>query len=140
MYTDSHIHTEFSGDSDTNPLLQIEKAIALGMKGICFTDHDDHDVVSDVNFDLDIPAYLEAMRALREQYSGSLDIRIGIESGLTMKTVNYQHELAVKYDFDYIIGSIHFIDDLDPYYPEYFHRFGSHCVHPLSYLHWFYQI
>ena len=31
---------------------QAEKAIALGMERICFTDHHDHDVVSDIDFDI----------------------------------------------------------------------------------------
>ncbi len=125
MYIDSHIHTGFSGDSDTAPELQIKQALALGMSGICFTDHDDHDVVSDVDFGLDIPRYLEKMRALKEEYADRLDIRIGIESGLQEKTVVYQDGTADKYAFDFIIGSIHFVDGLDPYYDEYYHHIGD---------------
>ena len=48
MYADQHLHTSFSGDSETPPEEQAEKAIALGMERICFTDHHDHDVVSDI--------------------------------------------------------------------------------------------
>ena len=32
MIYDCHLHTEFSGDSNTSISLQIEKAIELGMK------------------------------------------------------------------------------------------------------------
>lgn len=49
MYADQHLHTSFSGDSETPPEEQAEKAIALGMERICFTDHHDHDVVSDID-------------------------------------------------------------------------------------------
>ena len=43
MIYDCHLHTEFSGDSNTSISLQIEKAIELGMKEICITDHHDYD-------------------------------------------------------------------------------------------------
>ena len=34
MYADQHLHTSFSGDSETPPEEQAEKAIALGMERI----------------------------------------------------------------------------------------------------------
>ena len=43
MIYDCHLHTEFSGDSNTPISLQIEKAIELGMKEMCITDHHDYD-------------------------------------------------------------------------------------------------
>ena len=43
MIYDCHLHTEFSGDSNTSISLQIEKAIELGMKEMCITDHHDYD-------------------------------------------------------------------------------------------------
>ena len=43
MYSDFHLHTSFSDDSDTDPEKQIERAIALRMSSICFTDHIDYD-------------------------------------------------------------------------------------------------
>lgn len=82
MYADQHLHTSFSGDSETPPEEQAEKAIALGMERICFTDHHDHDVVSDIDFELDIPRYMGAMSELKKKYSGRLDIRTGIELGV----------------------------------------------------------
>lgn len=125
MLIDSHLHTIFSGDSETPPDEQIAKALEIGLSGLCFTDHDDHDVVSDVDFNLDIPAYMKKMQELKSRYSDRLDIRIGIESGLQTHIVDYQDNIAKEYDFDFIIGSIHFIDGLDPYFPEYFHKFGK---------------
>lgn len=120
MYADCHIHTSFSGDSDTPPREQIEKAISLGMKRICITDHHDYDVVSDIDFNLDLPKYFEELSRLREEYSDRLDICIGVEMGLQSHISGYLEELSKKYPFDYIIGSVHFVDGLDPYYDEYF--------------------
>lgn len=120
MLSDCHVHTSFSGDSDTPPEVQIERAIELGLKYICFTDHHDHDVVSDICFELDIDSYFEKMTALREKYRDSIDIGIGIELGLQVHLADYLTNLVKKYPFDYVIGSVHFIDGLDPYYPKYF--------------------
>ncbi len=119
-YADQHLHTEFSGDSDTPPTEQIKKAASLGMKKICFTDHHDYDVVSNIDFNLDIPLYMKKMSRLKEEYGGKLDIGVGIELGLQEHISDYLNNLTEEYPFDFIIGSVHFIDGLDPYYPEFF--------------------
>ena len=63
MIYDCHLHTEFSGDSNTPISLQIEKAIELGMKEMCITDHHDYDSgFCDCDFILDIPTYLTSLR------------------------------------------------------------------------------
>ena len=81
MLCDFHLHTSFSGDSDTPPEDQILKAAALNMPRICVTDHHDMDVVSDCDFTLDLPKYFPAMEALREQYRDQIRIEIGIGTG-----------------------------------------------------------
>ena len=125
MYTDAHIHTMFSGDSDTPPEMQIEKAISLGMERICFTDHHDPCVKSDVDFELDYNSYFPKMQELKEKYAKSIDIGIGVELGLQSHISPLLREISEKYPFDFIIGSIHFVDGYDPYYPEYFELYGS---------------
>ena len=41
IYTDTHLHTSFSSDSDTPMELMIKKGLELGMKTLCFTEHYD---------------------------------------------------------------------------------------------------
>lgn len=120
MLCDLHLHTSFSGDSSTPPAQQIERAIALGMERVCITDHHDYDVVSAVDFTLDIPAYLRAMADLQEQYRGRIRIEIGVELGLQTHIAGYLDQLVRACGFDHIIGSTHFIDGLDPYYPAFY--------------------
>ena len=43
MKCDFHMHSSFSGDSDTPMKDMIERAIALGLETICFTEHYDED-------------------------------------------------------------------------------------------------
>lgn len=125
MYADQHIHTSFSGDSDTLPEIQIEKAVSLGMKEICITDHHDYDVVSDIDFNLDVPAYFTKLDELEKKYENDLIIRRGIELGYQHHIAEYMKKLTDSSCFDFVIGSVHFIDGFDPYYPEYFVKYGS---------------
>lgn len=120
MLCDFHLHTSFSGDSDTPPVRQIEQAVRLGMACICITDHHDMDVRSACDFNLALPDYFPAMEELRDRYRKNLKVEIGIELGLQNHIIPELNQVALEYPFDFIIGSCHFIDGLDPYYPEYF--------------------
>ena len=123
MYSDFHLHTDFSGDSDTPPRLQIEQAIRLGMNEMCITDHHDYDVdTGELNFVLDLPSYLSAMEQLKKQYEGQITLRIGIELGLQRHIHDYLKQLVSDYEdiLDFVIGSNHFVDGYDPYYPNFF--------------------
>lgn len=120
MLCDFHLHTDFSGDSSTPAAAQIERAISLGMPCICITDHHDMDIVSPCDFTLNLPAYFLAMKELCTRYQDKIQIEIGIELGLQNHIAQKLLETSNQYSFDYIIGSCHFIDGFDPYYPEFF--------------------
>ena len=60
IYTDTHLHTSFSSDSDTPMELMIKKGIELGMKTLCFTEHYDPcypDTPDKLDFLLDFENY-----------------------------------------------------------------------------------
>ena len=80
---DFHNHTAFSADSDTNPEKMIEKAINLGLKYICITDHMDLDFpYEDFDFTFDVPEYFKKHDELREKYGSHIQLLTGIELGL----------------------------------------------------------
>ena len=92
---DCHLHTEFSADSETPVRDQLEKAISLGMKEICITDH--HDYGSEFcpdDFTLDIPSYIESLRKIRDEYAGRIRLNIGIELRLQNHVGEYLHDFA----------------------------------------------
>lgn len=120
---DCHMHSSFSADSDTPMEKMIEKAISLGLDGICFTEHLDPDypeTPDHIDFSLDIPAYHETLLSLQEKYKNSLDVRFGIELGLQTHLENYFRGLLKETPFDFVIGSSHVVHGYDPYYPEFF--------------------
>lgn len=123
MLTDCHNHTCFSGDSEAPVRGQIERAIALGMKELCITDHHDYGVESGtIEFTLDIPKYLQEMHKMKAEYQDRIQLRIGIELGLQPHLKEYFDALLSEYSFDFVIGSTHVVRGLDPYYPEFFNQ------------------
>ena len=121
MFWDQHMHCNFSGDSDALPEDMIKAGIAHGLSGICFTDHLDFDYPEEPNiFLLDFDNYFKALSDLREKYADKISVNIGIELGLQPQAAGQNLAIAEKYPFDFIIGSSHVVNHMDPYYPEFF--------------------
>lgn len=121
MLWDTHMHTHFSTDSNADPESMIRQAIRLGLPGICFTDHLDYDYPEEPgSFLLDLETYSQAVSGLQEHYQKQLPIRFGIELGLQPHLAERHRELLTQYDFDFVIGSSHTAEGMDPYYNEYF--------------------
>lgn len=120
MISDYHVHSCFSFDSEEKPENIINQAISLGMKQICFTDHQDFNwPVSGESPIINIEDYLSKLSALREKYSSKIQILTGIELGLMEGNEGLCNELATNNSFDYVIGSCHIVDQMDPYYSEF---------------------
>ena len=121
MLWDQHMHCNFSGDSDALPEDMIKAGIAHGLSGICFTDHLDYDYPEEPNiFLLDFDNYFKGLSDLREKYADKISVNIGIELGLQPQAAGQNLAVAEKYPFDFIIGSSHVVNHMDPYYPEFF--------------------
>lgn len=121
MFWDQHMHCNFSGDSDALPEDMIKAGIAHGLSGICFTDHLDYDYPEEPNiFLLDFDNYFKVLSDLREKYTDKISVNIGIELGLQAQAAGQNLAVAEKYPFDFIIGSSHVVNHMDPYYPEFF--------------------
>ena len=77
----------------------------------------------DFNFDLDV--YFEELDELKYRYRNEIEILIGMEIGLRNepelkeKCVKGYREMLAKYPFDFIIGSTHCLENIDPYWEEY---------------------
>lgn len=123
MYTDCHVHTDFSSDSTTPVTQQIERAIALGMKTLYITDHQDFDFPEDVyglSFTFDTDDYFQTLNQLKQKYADQIELRIGVELGLQNHLSKQLNDYLAQYPFEYVIGSIHLIRRLDPYYSEFY--------------------
>lgn len=110
MIFDTHMHTIFSSDSkmSINEVINTSNSLNLG---VCITEHMDLDYPEENEFKCDIPKYLEDYNNYR-----SHSLLLGLEIGMTKNMLLENEALASKYDFDYILGSIHTVDGLDIYH------------------------
>jgi histidinol-phosphatase (PHP family) len=128
MISDSHLHTAFSTDSKAKPEEVIEAAIRAGMTNLCITDHYDPEYPTG-EFMIDIDAYWNELSRLREIYKDQIALRIGIEIGLLPHLHDEVLRIANAAPFDFIIGSVHIIDGIDPYERDAFHGTDDEMYH-----------
>ena len=125
---DSHIHTAFSTDSDTPMEDMIRQGIINNLSGITFTDHMDYgfpdtyewncpDGYSPFTFNLE--QYIHYIQQFKDVYRDQIQIFCGVEIGLKEDVYEENVSLSQHPSLDYRIGSIHLVDNMDPYYPEY---------------------
>lgn len=134
---DTHMHTSYSTDSDTDVSEQVKRAEQLGLEGICITDHMDYDFpIEEINstmegipFCFDIASYWDCLE--HEQRNTDIKLLRGVECGLqeTMSVIEKNEQLLSCKDWDYVIGSLHLLEGKDPYYPSFWEgRTPSHGI------------
>jgi histidinol-phosphatase (PHP family) len=118
---DYHMHSDFSADCDTPMENTIEKAIELGLKEICFTDHIDYDYPDkDWVFEFDMSAYDRKIRAVQEKYADRITIKKGVEIGLQPHLLKRYEKLVKENKFDFIICSLHTAENKDLHSGDFF--------------------
>ena len=114
---DYHLHSAVSFDSEALPADMAAAAVQRGLREICFTDH------YDFHTDPQVAPRGFTVAQYKTAYDGlevpGLAIRRGVEFGLTRWNAPHLKELAAQYPYDFILGSVHFVDGFDPYEPEY---------------------
>ncbi len=131
MFVDYHTHTEFSDDSVYEMEAVMKDAMAMGMTELCFTDHVDYGVKRDWDDsrgmlyrkggegepdsiplgNVDYPKFVEKLQGLQKKYEGQFTAKMGMEFGIQRHTIPEFEALFARYPFDFIILSIHEIDD-----------------------------
>ena len=131
MYkADSHIHSNFSGDSMEKLENIIERAIETGMDEITITDHLDLEFPGEVNiFELDFKTYVETLKKLKNLYKNNIKIKIGIELGLQPQLKDKYDEIFNCEDVDFIIGSFHCVRGMDVADRKFFEKYSKDEAH-----------
>lgn len=116
MY-DYHIHSRVSFDGHDTGEALARAALDAGLEEICFTDHIDYDPMGTMgNMAFDTEQY----NAEYDQLSlPGLKIRRGMEFGMTRDNVSQFRKELNRRHFDFVLGSIHFVDGLDVYMPPF---------------------
>lgn len=114
---DYHMHTRVSFDGHDPGLQMAEAARKAGLQEICFTDHLDYDPLGKMGvMAFDTGKYNAEYNSLEVP---GLKIRRGMEFGMTVDNRQQFREDLLRRPFDFVLGSIHFVDDLDVYYEDY---------------------
>ena len=102
-YSNLHTHSIYS-DGKHSPREIIEQAIAQNMTAIGISDHsytffDKRYCLAEEKNE----AYINELRALKAEYAGKMEVLVGIELDAFSQGYN-------RADFDYVIGSCHYIN------------------------------
>lgn len=124
MLADYHVHTQFSDDSVYPMEDVVRDAVALGLEEICITDHVDYGVKVDWDSgeeirwrrgnplaNVDYPRYLSKIEEMRQRYGERISVKLGMEFGVQTHTIPQFQALFPRYPFDFIILSIHQVED-----------------------------
>lgn len=114
---DFHMHSKVSFDSEECPMAMVKAAEECGLKEICFTDHYDFNSEKNGHHDLfELEAYNEAYENIASE---KLKIRKGVEFGLTTWNQKELDDFLSKRNFDFVLGSIHYVGGIDPYFEQF---------------------
>ncbi len=114
---DFHMHSRVSFDGHDTGLQMAQAAHSAGLKEICFTDHLDYDPLEQMGImAFDTEAYNAEYDNLEVP---GLVIRRGMEFGMTADNRKQFQKDLTRRKFDFVLGSIHFVDDLDVYFKEF---------------------
>ena len=131
---DAHMHTQFSTDSEEPMENMIQASIQCKLRGITFTDHMDYRFPTTYDwqleagekpFQFDFEKYRDTIASLREKYKDQIEIHTGVEIGLKSDAYEDNVALSKRSDLEYCIGSIHLIENMDPYYPDFWEAYGE---------------
>ena len=127
MFTDYHVHSYYSDDSEY-PMEQIvQKAVSNGIEELCFTDHVDYGIKSDWTdqsetylpeekaklpvMNVKYSAYHAEILQLQNQYQDRIKIKEGLEFGIQRHTIAQYQKLIASYPLDFVILSCHQVEN-----------------------------
>ncbi|MFD1606717.1 histidinol-phosphatase HisJ family protein [Oceanobacillus luteolus] len=118
---DYHMHSNFSADCETPMEKTVERAIELGLKEICFTDHIDYDYPDkDWIFEFDLKEYDKKIKEVQERYRNQIRIKKGVEIGLQPHILQRYEDMMEQEQFDFVICSLHATEKKDLHFGEFF--------------------
>ena len=108
---DYHIHTRLCNHAEGEMEEYVERAIEAGLTEIGFSDHMPVMPEADLCMSYDeLPWYVDRVHELRDRNRDRISIRLGCEMDIEHDRLDEIRDIIGAYPFDYIIGSIHYLD------------------------------
>lgn len=111
---DYHMHTPLCGHALGEPHEYAQQAIQVGLNEIGFSDHAPFlkSPLPGITMSMEeLPLYHRMIERVRGEFSGRLAIKIGIEADYIPGFEDQTRALLAAYPYDYVYGSVHFIDE-----------------------------
>jgi len=143
MLKDIHVHTKLCKHANGEIREYIEKGMDAGLDEIGFSDHIPfpNGKENSVRMEMEeLPEYINEIRVAQKAYN-TISIKLGLEAEYLPGCEDYLRDIFETYNFDYILGSIHYIsdwtlnnpqsvhffseDEVNRYYPDYFRLVGE---------------
>jgi histidinol-phosphatase (PHP family) len=117
MKFDLHTHHSRCGHAEGGIEDYILAAIDAGLQVIGISDHspyfareEDHPSPMVCMAKSEFPAYVQEVLRLKEKYRDKIEVLLGVESDFFPDQIGLYREIYGQYPFDYIVGSVHYVD------------------------------
>lgn len=130
---DYHLHTARCGHAEGGLEDYVSRALELGLAEIGFSDHFPLLHLRDPSLSMaleELPEYVREIGELAERTTG-LTVRMGIEVDYVDGYVDRLAELLRPYPFDYVLGSVHYLDGWGFDDPRYVDGYRGRDIHAL---------
>ncbi len=123
-FADYHIHTAYCGHAEGTAVGMVRRAVQLGLMEIGFTGHFPYpdgfvDPLANCVIPREkFPQYISEILKLQEDFRGKILIRLAAEIDYLPKYVEQTRKMVQTYPFDYIMGSVHILENKQIDYSE----------------------
>ena len=126
MIVDLHNHTKLCNHAEGEIFEYIEKAIECNIKYFGFSEHApmNFDEKYRINFE-QMKEYENAVLSAKKRYEEKIEILLGYEVDYLK---GYLDERVLNADVDYLIGSVHFIEEWGFDNPEFIGSYKNHDI------------
>ncbi len=115
---DHHTHTKRCGHAVGETREYIEAALAAGLRSVAVTDHvpmfwlpePERDPRLAMRLE-ELPGYVEEVLALKGEYRGRIEVRLGIEADFVPGHEDELRRLLALFPFELVLGSVHWLGD-----------------------------
>lgn len=120
MKFDLHTHHDRCGHAVGKLKDYVEAGIDHGLKVIGIADHSPYFYSEDDQLyphiamgKTEFPKYVKEVLQLKETYQDKIQVLLGVESDFFTDHLELYRKELNEYPFDYIIGSVHYVDDIN---------------------------
>jgi len=132
MLVDYHTHNVLCKHANGSLEEYILRAISMELKEIGCSDHspmpNNFDAPHRMTMDQFLKTYKPEVFALKEKYRDKIDVKFALEGDFFPGTEHWVKEFNSQHEFDYIIGSVHYLGEWGFDNPTYVHKYEERNV------------